>query len=39
MKSDVEKIIDARVAAAFGDLLRDPESRARNEILKGLAIW
>jgi hypothetical protein len=39
MKSDIEKIIDAGVTAAFGDLLPDPESRAKNEVLKGLAIW
>jgi hypothetical protein len=35
MKSDIEKIIDARVAAAFGDHLPDRESRARNEVLRG----
>jgi len=39
MKSDVEKIIDARVATAFGDLLPDPESHAGSEVLKGLSIW
>jgi len=39
MKSDIEKIIDARVTAAFGDSLPGPESRARSEVLKGLAIW
>ena len=35
MKSDIEKIIDARVTAAFRDLLPDPGSHARSEILKG----
>jgi hypothetical protein len=35
MKSDVEKTIDARVAAAFDDILPGPESNARSEVLKG----
>jgi hypothetical protein len=41
MKSDVEKTIDARVAAAFADIL---PARGRQEILKGAqdlvrAVW
>ena len=36
MKSDVEKIIDARVATTFGDLLPDPESRARTKFSRAL---
>ena len=35
MKSDIEKIIDARVATAFGDLLPDPESRAKKRSSQG----
>jgi len=34
MKSDVEKKIDARVAAALEDLLPAPENKARREILQ-----
>ena len=42
MKSDVERIIDDRVAAAFADIL--PEASARQLILKGTqdlvrAVW
>ena len=36
MKSDIEKTIDARVAAVFDDLLPDPGSHARSEVLKGV---
>lgn len=44
MKSDIEKKIEARVAAAFGDLIPAPESKAGQEILKGAqelvrAVW
>jgi len=39
MKADIEKIIDARVTAAFGDPLPGPESHAGSEVLKGLSIW
>lgn len=44
MKSDIEKTIDARVAAAFEDILPETESNARYEILKGVqelvrAVW
>jgi len=35
MKSDIEKTIDARVAAAFDDILPDPGSHAVSEVLKG----
>ena len=34
MKSDVEKTINARVAAAFGDILAETRSNARHEILQ-----
>jgi hypothetical protein len=34
MKSDVEKTIDARVTAAFDDILPHPGSSARQEILR-----
>ena len=33
MKADVEKTIDARVAAAFEDILGDTSSTARRQIL------
>ena len=44
MKSDVEKTIDARVAAAFEDILAETRSNARHEILQGArdmvrAVW
>ena len=35
MKSDIEKTIDSRVAAAFDDILPNPGSHARSEVLKG----
>jgi hypothetical protein len=35
MKADVEKTIEARVAAAFEDILAETKSDARGEILKG----
>lgn len=34
MKSDVEKTIEARVVAAFDDILPDTRSSARQEILR-----
>lgn len=42
MRSDVEKTIDSRVAAAFADIL--PDTGSRNEILKDAqlmvrAVW
>lgn len=44
MKSDIEKTIDPRVAAAFADILAETESSARDEILRGAqemvkAVW
>ena len=44
MKSDVEKTIEARVAAAFEDILAETRSNARHEILQGAqdmvrAVW
>jgi hypothetical protein len=44
MKSDVERIIEARVIAAFDDILPDTRSSARDEILRGAqavvkAVW
>jgi hypothetical protein len=44
MKSDVEKTIEARVIAAFDDILPDTGSSARHEILQGAqdmvrAVW
>ena len=44
MKSDIEKKIEARVAAAFDDILSEGDGKARNEILKGAqelvqAVW
>ena len=36
MKSDIEKTIDARVATSFDDILPDPRSHARSEVLKGV---
>jgi hypothetical protein len=35
MKSDIEKTIDARVAAVFDDILPNPSSYARSEVLQG----
>jgi len=35
MKSDIEKTIDSRVAAAFDDILPNSGSHARSEVLKG----
>ena len=35
MKSDIEQTIDARVAAAFDDILPSGGSHARSEVLKG----
>lgn len=44
MKSDIEKLIPERVAAAFGDLLRGAGAAARPQILQGAesmvrAVW
>jgi hypothetical protein len=44
MKADVEKTIEARVAAAFEDILAETRSNARHEILQGAqemvkAVW
>lgn len=44
MKSDVEKKIDARVVAAFEDIVPRPDAKARQEILNGIralvkAVW
>src|ERR687891_1750 len=44
MKSDVEKTIDTRVAAAFEDILAETRNNARHEILQGAqdmvkAVW
>lgn len=44
MKADVEKTIEARVAAAFEDILAETGSNARHEILQGAqemvkAVW
>jgi hypothetical protein len=44
MKADVEKTIEARVAAAFEDILAETTSNARHEILQGAqdmvkAVW
>jgi hypothetical protein len=44
MKADIEKTIEARVAAAFEDILADTRSNARHEILQGAqdmvrAVW
>jgi hypothetical protein len=44
MKSDVEKTIEARVAAAFEDILAEITSDARHKILQGAedmvkAVW
>jgi hypothetical protein len=44
MKSDVEKTIEARVAAGFEDILAETRSNARHEILQGAqamvkAVW
>ena len=44
MKSDVEKKIEARVAAAFEDIVPRPDAKARQEILNGVralvgAVW
>lgn len=35
MKSDIERTIDARVAAAFEDILAETGPSARDEILQG----
>ena len=44
MKSDVEKTIEPRVAAAFEDILAETRSNARHKILQGAqdmvkAVW
>jgi hypothetical protein len=44
MKADVEKTIEARVTAAFEDILAETRSNARHEILQGAqemvkAVW
>jgi len=44
MKSDVEKKIEARVVAAFDDIVPGPDAKARHEILNGVralvgAVW
>jgi hypothetical protein len=44
MKADVEKTIEARVAAAFEDILAKTRSNARHKILQGAqdmvkAVW
>lgn len=44
MKSDIEKKIEARVAAAFEDIIPQPETRGGQEILKNAqelvrAVW
>ena len=44
MKLDVEKKIDARVVAAFDDIVPGPDAKTRQEILNGVralvgAVW
>jgi hypothetical protein len=44
MKSDIEKLIDGRVAAAFEDIVPGPETKGGQEILRNAqelvrAVW